>query len=180
MMGQLGKDVGAPLEARHGGSSNSTGAAPAALTGTSIDRLPTGGGDASPQQHESCVLLVAVEHQMAIGVSATIQLDPEHAPGSAADPAVPGAFANVPATHQPTAATLTQTLTGTGALVRQLLRYDLRLTELDRHVRFNVTAPVYAGPAGAGDVIRIQEAVVLGGAHNIITRARTWIPQYTL
>lgn len=172
------KDVGAGLTAIAAGSVVMTGAAPAALTGLSIDRVPSGGGDASAQEFESCKLLVAVEHTMAVGVGVQLQLDPEHAPGTVADPSIAGAFANVPATHLPSTASATQSIAGTGAAARTVLTYDLRLVELNRHVRFNVPLPVFTGPAGAGDVVRIQDVLVLGGAHKVPTRVEAWQPTY--
>jgi hypothetical protein len=175
------KDVGAGLEHRSAGRQEMTGAAPAALTGASIDRIPSGGGDASAQMFESCKLIVTVQHTMAVGVSVALQLDPEHAaPDYATDPtgATPGAFANVPASHQPSTASATQTINGTGAAAQETLAYDLRLVELHRHVRFNIPLPVFGGPAGAGDIVRIQEVAILGGPHKTPTRVETWQATY--
>jgi len=172
------KNMGAGLEVRAAGHQASTGAAPVALTGTSIDRIPTGGGDASPQEFESCKLVVLAAFNTAVGVDVELQLDVEHADGTAADPSIAGAFSNVPTTHLPSTASATQTLVGTGALKQQALVYDLRLVELKRHVRFSMPAPVFTGAPGAGDVLQIQNVVIAGGAHKVVTRTPDWIPDY--
>jgi hypothetical protein len=65
---------------------------------------------------------------------------------------------------------------GTGAAVRVALRYDLRLSELKKFVRFVIT-PAFTDATVTSNVDLHGEAI-LGGASVIVTRNVSWSPAY--
>jgi hypothetical protein len=169
------KDMGAALSIESHSAGLKTGAAETVLAGGDFDRLPAGGGDASAQQFESVVVLLSVSGNLSAGESLSLAIDVDDAP-LAASGSGPGTYAAAPAGSQPTAAAIIDG--GAGGAYKACLRYDLRVTELDRFLRFNVTPDFSLN--NISETATIQVAIIAGGAHNMVTRSVDYTPSYAV
>lgn len=163
------QDGGALITSLPGGASRSLGNAVSNITGTTIDRIPS--TDEGPQQFDSFEMLVSYRAVLSANETWTVTLDFEDAPPSAADPDVAGTFANVPSANQPVTAAVEIDASGNG-----LLRFDGRLSDLERFIRFNLSFT--PSLVNASEILEAQIVVNLLGPRKVVTRELDWTPNY--
>lgn len=167
------KEIGAALTLAAHSAGLKTGVDMTLLAGGDFDRLPDGGGDASPQQFESLVFEIAVFGDLSAGEDLSLTIDVEHADLNAAGTG-PGTYAAAPTLSQPADPAIIDG--GAGGPYAAVLRFDLRITELKRFLRFNIT-PLFS-LANVSETANLQGIICAGGAHNLVTRVPDYIPNY--